>query len=246
MDVTNLKKLGLSDKEVKVYISLLEYGAISVRSLAELAGLNRGTTYDILKRLQEVGLVSYYHQHTKQKFIAEDPEKLLGLIESKEKEIKNVKSGINNLIPELKSLQDKGGSGPVTKYFEGARGVKYILDDVLLSFEKQEEKEYFIYSAANVSDDINDAYPDFTKTRIKKKIKVKAISLSKGGKVNGLDERKWLGTNNESATFILLYSGKCAYISRDVKGSPVGVIIENENIYQTQKTIFLEIWKNLK
>jgi len=246
MDTTNLKKLGLSDKETKVYISLLEYGAISVRSLAELSGLNRGTTYDVLKRLQELGLVSYYHQDTKQKFVAEDPEKLLHLVEVKEKEIRGVKSDINDMIPELKSLQDKGESAPVTKYFEGAKGVKYILDDVLSSVGEQKEKEYYIYSATNISDDINNAYPDFTKTRIKKEIKVKAISLAEGGKMNGLDERKWLGTDNESATFVLIYSGKCAYISRDAKGSPVGVIIENENIYQTQKIIFLELWKGLK
>lgn len=246
MDITNLKKLGLSDKEVKVYLSLLEFGAISVRSLAEVSNLNRGTTYDILKRLQELGLVSYYHQDTKQKFVAENPEKLLNLIEAKENEIKNVKSDINDLIPELKSLQDKGESGPVTKYFEGAKGVKYILDDVLASVGETKEKEYYIYSATNVSDDINNAYPDFTKTRIRKKIHVKAISLAKGGRMSGLDERKWLGTNNESATFVLIYAGKCAYISRDGKGSPVGVIIENENIYQTQKIIFLELWKTLK
>ncbi|MCX6744342.1 MAG: hypothetical protein NTX82_02350 [Candidatus Parcubacteria bacterium] len=41
MDLSLFKKLGLSDKEIKVYLTLLEYGAISVRSLAELADFRR-------------------------------------------------------------------------------------------------------------------------------------------------------------------------------------------------------------
>jgi len=44
-----------------------------------------------------------------------------------------VKSKINDLIPELKSLQSKGGSQPTAKFYEGKKGIKYILDDVLVS-----------------------------------------------------------------------------------------------------------------
>jgi len=246
MDITILKKIGLSDKEVKVYLALLEYGAISVRSLAEITGLNRGTTYDILKRLQEMNLATYYHHETKQKFVAEEPEKLISIIKNKEEEFKKTRQNIEDIIPELRSLQDKGGQKPTSKFYEGKNGIKLILEDVLNSVYKNGENEYYIYSATNASEDINKAYPDFTKVRIKKEIKVKAIAMAKGGNVHGLDERRWLGTDQESATFIFIYAGKCAFISRDSKGMPVGVIIENQMIYETQKVIFSELWKLLK
>ena len=80
MDLTIFKKLGLSDKEAHVYLSLLEHGTSSVRSLAASTKLNRGTTYDILKKLREVGLASFFHKNTKQHFVAEDPEKILKLL----------------------------------------------------------------------------------------------------------------------------------------------------------------------
>jgi len=246
MDNTILKKIGLSDKEIKVYLALLEYGAISVRSLAEITGLNRGTTYDILKRLQETNLVTYYHHETKQKFVAEDPEKLISLVKTKEEEFKKTRETIEDIIPELKSLQDKGGNKPTSKFYEGKSGIRLILEDVLNSVESNGEKEYYIYSATNVSEDLYKAYPDFTKHRIKKDIKVKAISLAKGGGEHGLDERRWLGTDQESATFVFIYAGKCAFVSRDSKGIPVGVIIENQMIYETQKVIFSGLWKLLK
>lgn len=248
MDITILKKLGLSDKEIKVYFSLLEHGAISVRGLSELTDLNRGTVYDILKRLQEMGLVSYYHQETKQKFVAEDPEKLLKLAEDKEDELRKLKDGINEMVPELKSRQDKGGQRPATKFYENKAGVRTILQDVLsvMAGRPEDEREYYIYSATNVSADIKAAYPDFTKDRIKRKIRVKSVSLAQGGGLHGLDERRWLGSNEESATFILIYYNKCAFISRDSQEKPVGVIIENKMIYETQKTIFLRLWELIK
>lgn len=248
MDISILKRLGFSDKEIKVYLKLLEYGAISVRGLAEISGLNRGTTYDVLKKLQEDGLVNYFEKDSKQRFVAEDPEKLLDLLHNKKNDLEKTEDKIKEFIPQLRSMQDDGDdSTPSTKLYEGRTGIRMILDDILNTLEKSDdrEKEYCIYSAMDASEDINDAYPDFTKKRIDIGIRVKSISLAKGGKLHGLDERRWLSTDEKSATFILVYFGKCAFISRDKAGAPVGVIIENKKLYDTQKIIFSELWKFL-
>ena len=61
MDLNFLKKLGFSDKEANVYIALLRLGPSSVRVLADECNLNRGTTYDALKWLQQQGLVNFFH-----------------------------------------------------------------------------------------------------------------------------------------------------------------------------------------
>ena len=150
-------------------------------------------------------------------------------------ELYHPKSGMHGFI-----VIDNTALGP------GKGGIRFILGDVLSSVSSTSTKEYCIYSATKASEDINNAYPDYTKDRIKKRIKVKVISLVKGGDTHGLDERRWLGTNNVSATYIFIYSGKCAFISRDAQGTPVGVIIENKMIFETQKIIFKELWKKLK
>jgi len=248
MDLTVFKKIGLSEKETTVYFKLLASGASSVRAIAELVGLNRGTAYDVLKKLQLAGLVSFYHQDTKQKFVAEDPEKLIKFINGRENDLKKTKEKVIGLIPELKSFQNKADNKPVTKFYEGKSGVKFILDDVLSNIENKDKLEYFIYSTAGVRDDIYAAYPKFTEKRIKLKIKAKTISLSSGGNTYGLDERKWLKTNKDSdtnMTYILIYAGKCAFISKDNNNNPVGVIIENKMIYETQKLLFKQLWNLL-
>ncbi len=43
----------------------------------------------------------------------------------------------------------------------------------------------------------------------------------------------------------MMYGGKTAYISLDAKEEPVGVVIENEGVYQTQKLIFDQLWQTL-
>jgi len=245
MDLNVFKKLNLSEKEITVYLSLLKSGSASIRNLAEASNLNRGTVYDVLKKLQEIGLVSFYHQDTKQKFVAEDPEKITELIHLREQELRQLEIKVQEIIPELKSLQEKGGERPVTKFYEGKSGIHFILEDILEQMKKSHEKDYYIYSAVGVREDVYSAYPDFNKKRIKNKISAKTISLSPGGGTYGMDDRKWLNVKSESEgmTYILIYDGHCAFISRDVNSNPVGVIIENKMIYETQKTIFLQLWK---
>jgi sugar-specific transcriptional regulator TrmB len=229
---------------------LLEYGPSSVRVVAQASELNRGTAYDILKDLMKMGLVSYFHKDTKQHFTAEDPDRLVKLLASREDELKNVKNRIEEIIPELKLLQNAQSNKPVTKYYEGSRGIKFILSDILSSMKEEKNKEYFIYSAPGIKEDVYAAYPEFIQKRIKYKIKVKTISLSEGGGTYGLDERKWLDNQKNkltpAMTYIIIYSNKCAFISRDKSNTPVGVIIENNMIYETQKIIFLQLWSLLK
>ena len=248
MEALLLKKLNLNDKEIKIYLNLLEYGAISVRGLADLSGINRGTVYDILKKLRDLNLASFYHAGTKQKFVAEPPEKLLALLKEKETELKNTKKQIKEIIPELNSLSGKGDNKPVTKYYEGKNGIKFILDDILKTVAGAKEKEYYVYSAEGVREDVYSAYPDYNKKRIKNNIKAITISLSEGGGTYGKDERRWLKNSGKKLdmTYILIYAGKCAFIARNNQNKPVGVIIENKMIYETQKNIFLQLWGLLK
>jgi sugar-specific transcriptional regulator TrmB len=246
MDTSILEKIGLSEKELTVYLKLLEHGPVSVRHLAEIAKLNRGSVYEVLKELQSKSLVSYYNDTTKQKFVAEDPSQFKRMINNEEDRVHLLKNNIDPLIAELRSLGRKEDNRPVSKLYEKDSGIRSILNDLLETLSHEDNKEYYVYSAKDASSDINHAYPKFNEVRNKNKIFVKAISLAKGGGTNGLDERRWLDSNDKSATFIIIYAGKCAFISRNKQGKPVGILIENQMIYNTQKVIFQDLWKRLK
>ena len=241
MEVEIFKKLGFSDKLAKIYLSLLSLGPSSVRTLADYCHLNRGTTYDGLKWLQEKGLVNYYQKDTKQCFVAEDPEKLQQLVKTQEEDLQEANQILEKTIPELQALYNRGGERPVARYYE-RKEIGQILEDVLETCEINGENLYRIYSAVGIREYLYDSFQTFSDVRIAKNIAVKVIAIGLGGELRGLDERKWLQTENANPTYIIIYPGKTAYISLDAKKEPMGVVIANEGIYQTQRNIFDELW----
>ena len=62
MDISILKKLGLSERDARIYLVLLCLGPSSVRVIAKKAEMNRGSVYESLKWLRDEGLVSFYEK----------------------------------------------------------------------------------------------------------------------------------------------------------------------------------------
>ncbi len=244
-----LKNFGLSEKEIAVYLALVELGPSSVRDISAKSKVNRGTSYDILKSLINLGVVSYYNKESKQYFIAEPPEKLLSAIDQKQEDLSEVRKNIEQSLPLIKTLFEKQGGKPSVKLYEGTKGIRQILEDVLNTLEGFPEKAYYLYSSSTAEDrkSVYADMPDFSKKRVAKKISVKIISLGEGGQLVGLDERKALPTEGREikSTHEIIYSGKVAHISLDDKEEPVGVVIHNEAIYQTQKILFEFNWSKL-
>jgi len=247
MDKTSvLSQLGFSEKEISVYLALLSLGPSPIRKIGERANVNRGTTHDALKNLQKEGLVSYYHKEKHQYFVAEDPVSLQSLVKRKKLELEETREGIETIIPELKSLFSGNESKPVVKYYEDDIGIRTILEDVLNQTEHTKEKEYRVYSSANIRPYLYKKYQKFTEDRIKRNIFVRAIAIGDGGKESGNDERRWLKSEGEAPTYTLIYAGKVAMISVNKKNTPHGVIIEDQNLSETQKLIFDALWDKLK
>ncbi len=244
-----LKKFGLSEKEIAVYLALVELGPSSVRQISSKSKVNRGTTYDILKSLINLGIVSYYNKESKQYFVAEDPEKLLTAIDQKKEDLEEVRANKKENLPLIKTLFEKQGGKPVVKFYEGSKGVRQIFEDVLEEVSAAADRSYYLYSSATAEHrkNVYGSMPDFSKRRIAKKISVKIISLGEGGQLAGLDERKQMSAGNKDlkATHEIIYAGKVAHISIDSNQNPVGVVIQNEEIYNMQKMIFEFNWEKL-
>src|SRR5207247_1977045 len=143
-----LKNFGLSEKEISVYLALIELGPSSVREISAKSKVNRGTSYDILKSLIALGVVSYYNKESKQYFIDEEPEKILSAIDQKKEDLDEVRASVQENLPLLKTLFEKQGGKPVVKFYEGSKGVRQIFEDVLNEVSSSVDKSYYLYSSA--------------------------------------------------------------------------------------------------
>ncbi|MES2059444.1 MAG: helix-turn-helix domain-containing protein [Patescibacteria group bacterium] len=241
----SLQKIGLTEKEIEVYLALLTLGPVAIRKIAAKAGINRGSTYDALKILQKEGLVSYYHKGKLQHFVAEDPKILSKILARKKLEIIDAAKDIENIIPELSSLSGSAPSRPVVKFYEGYSGIRTILEDTLDSVAKLKKKEYVAFSSSAIRPYLyhKSAFPNFSESRIKRKIFVRTIAYGAGGGTYGRDERKWILEKESAPTYILIYAGKVAMISVGKNDVPHGLIIEDAELHKTQLAIFNSLWK---
>jgi sugar-specific transcriptional regulator TrmB len=241
-----LEKLGLAPKEIKVYVTLLKEGPSSVRQLAGVTAINRGTVYDALKNLQAMGLARFYNKETKQYFVAAPPSQLEELAKQRMDDLSRAQDKLTHVVAELESVYDGGSRQPVARMYEGADGIRTILEDVLDTMESAKEKEYYVYSSSSVRDALYSSFPDYTDKRIAAKIHVKNISLGQGGSTAGLDERKWIAAHEGAPTYVLMYGSKVASIFLDkTRGELVGLIVDNKGIYETQKLLFLALWERI-
>ncbi|MGK0443158.1 MAG: sugar-specific transcriptional regulator TrmB [Bermanella sp.] len=244
MKLNSLTQLGLTEREIAVYHSLLTLGPASIRDLAAKAQLNRGTTYETLKILVSKGIVNYLPKGKRRVFQAEDPERLLDLAEQKRQSLEQTLLELKtDIIPGLKHLKTDMVAGNV-RFYEGDDGVELILRDILSSVDRSKQKQYSVISTQALREHLYRPFPTFTKQRVAKNIKVRVIAIGDGGDEAELAERKWLKGKGD-ASYIAIYPPKVAMISLADNNYPVVVVIDSDAIAGTQQMMFDTLWAAL-
>lgn len=113
-----LRKLGLTEKEVRVYLAGLELGPSSVKKISEMAKITKPTAYEIIKDLERKGLFAETLKERKQK------KKRLGRL--KLKEIKNKKDFPGALIIYDKLIYPPSFRKPLALVIENKEIVKMV------------------------------------------------------------------------------------------------------------------------
>ncbi|MFH1173828.1 MAG: helix-turn-helix domain-containing protein [archaeon] len=160
MDTEQLRKLGLSESEAKVYLTLLRWGESTVAEISQNAGLHRTNIYDSSEKLKEKGLVSYLLKNNKQYVRAADPEALLHFLKEQEE-------SIEKLVPKLKAIQSRIPEKVTVEIFKGQQGMKAALKDILL--KKQTVLGY------SISGQLRTYLPEFAKYYFREQTKNKIL-----------------------------------------------------------------------
>lgn len=124
--IETLLRLGLSEKEAKVYLACLELAEDTVQNIAEKAQVNRATTYVILEKLMQLGLVSSIERGKKTVFIAENPAELVNIIERRQQELEAHKKGLEEAMSRLQAIYNGAKDKPIVRYFEGPEGLEAL------------------------------------------------------------------------------------------------------------------------
>ena len=240
----SLEFLGFSEEEIRIYLVCLEFGPIAVSGVSRLTKIGRVNAYHHIDKLKEKGLLTLSQKEKVKHYSATNPE----VLRNQEKERMNLVEGI---LPQLMSLSIKNPKKPKIQFFEGRAGIQNIFDQMLV-LENAE-----VVSFSNF-ERLAKFAPDFLKSHFKsrqeKKIKTRFISSRKSGGENfqkeifpeDFEERLleiFLLSSKEFhfESEITIFSNSIAIMDLD-EDHPIGVLIENPELYRTQKAIFDLAW----
>jgi len=241
MNFRELINLGLAEKEAKVYLASLELGKSPVQQIAKKSGVNRATTYVIIKTLIKKGLMSSYHEAKKQFFVAEDPEKLSILFRNQEQELKRKKNYLEKILPELKALDVSKEEKPTVRYFEGKEGVRSMAEELYI--KNKDKVARMIYSYDLLKKLFSDEEMlSMRKKRQNKKIRVRSIVNDDKNNLTSDSQRYLLSSKEYPITAdIAFFGNKVRMVAQKKPYS--GLIIENKEISDTLKILFDLAWE---
>lgn len=242
-----LLDIGFSDVDAETYWALLNLETVSVRKVAEKSGINRGTTYEAIKRLVSAGLVTARKKGEREYFSAESPEKIYDLIRDKRKDLWQVQQQAQRVIPEVLARKARPKGRPLVKYYEDDEGVVAVLRDVLQTCAQLEIPEYYVYSSRPIRQYIYRKFPQFTDRRLKEGIAVKVIAVGEGGDPVANSERKWLPEPTDAgiSSYTIVYGDKVATISISNDYTSYAVVVEDAGSAAMQRLLFDRLWQTI-
>jgi sugar-specific transcriptional regulator TrmB len=230
-----LKELGLTDNEVRIYLVLLKHGLLTPYKLAEHTGLHRGYIYDSLERMQEKGIVNMLTKDKKKHFQATSPDNLVGLLELR-------LEGLKQVTPKLNKLMFTEKEETKIALHKGNRVWNTLLKDILSEAKKGDEI-LFVGIDETIIEPLEPVYlKRYFSIMQRTGWKEKAI-IKQGGKrvpVKNI-EYKEIDPSVIGNTTQIIYHNKVALF---IAGTPYYlIIIENKEVANTYRKQFELLWK---
>jgi sugar-specific transcriptional regulator TrmB len=125
-----LRRLGLDDREIDIYLCLLSLKSAKATAIAKESGQSRSHTYLLLRSLAQKGLVSEVEHGKVLHFVAESPTCLLNVAEDRASEMQEVRTLLAGAMPLLQSLSPALVGQPRVTLLHGVDGMRQVYRDV--------------------------------------------------------------------------------------------------------------------
>jgi len=230
---------GLSKKEAKIYLYLLEKGPQKATSIFKDLKMKKGNTYALLNSLVKEELV----EKRGPLFVPQAPLVVFQKLEDKAKALSTSLDNFKVLLPQLSSIYKLAIGKPTIRHFEGEEGIKAVFEDIYAP------KKEPVYGCVNL-EKADKAFPAYISEQlIPKRIKNKVIAKSliadslqaKEIAKNDKDQlRETILVDKKEYPLpaeIDVYEDKIAMLSFK-QGEFICLLIENEDFAKSLKSIF--------
>ncbi|MFA6073284.1 MAG: helix-turn-helix domain-containing protein [Candidatus Woesearchaeota archaeon] len=168
-----LEQIGLNKSEIKVYLSLLKLGASTTGPIINDSKTANSKIYEVLEKLIQKGLVSYFTKENVKHYKATNPNMLKEYLNEKAEKIEKEKEKLAKLLPLLMSFSQEKEEEKEAVIFSGSRGVKTAFTNLV--DELNPDEEVHIMGVYDFGKSFMNSAIYFQKIRSNKKIKAKFL-----------------------------------------------------------------------
>src|SRR3989338_1644811 len=243
MDTDILRKIGLTENEIKIYIHLLKSGSSTAYEIGKQTGIYRVHVYDKLEQLMDKGLVTHVYRGAKKYFQATHPSKIKHYLEDQKRMLEVQEQAVDSILPELEAMTKIPKEDTFVEVFKGNEGLKYFIKDIIKT-----KKEVLITGIDDQK--YQEALPVFMKQYFRdlrdNNIKERVITIKKKNiflfdkELAPTTEYRFLEEKQFNPTNTFVYGNKVVIVTWE---TPVmAVMIKNEAIAETYRNHFEHLW----
>mgnify|MGYP001572833139 CR=1 FL=1 len=240
--IDTLNELGLSKNESNVYFSCLSLGSATIIDIARASELKRTTVYSVIESLKQKGLVNIEINGFKRKFVAEDPQKLEIILETRRKKLREA-------LPEFSALYNLKGGESFIKYYEGLESVKGVYESLIRDIRPHQD--YLIIGNQDEWLRLDGEYmSDFMERRAKLPIKIRMLLIeSETSKDWKTKERnfnasiKILPKSTKIKTNLVITPQRV--LIHQLVQPIIGIVIENKSVIHMHQEMYEIIWNSI-
>lgn len=235
-----LENIGLSEKETKIYLALLELGAATVEALAKKTEIKRPTAYHIVGSLEEKGLVSEGPRSKKSLYIAASPEKIVSNLTQKAELVKRY-------LPQLMAMHNAQPDKPQVQMYSGREGIRQIYQEIMDAGEAS-----FFSSVTRISKLYPELLEEFIKRVEENKIKFRDlfeqtqedVDFTRSIKKVSNYEARLIPKGMKLPSDTGIYKDKLVFFS--FQPTLTAIVVKNKEIAESLRTIYDLAWSKAK
>jgi len=237
MDTKVLKKIGLNDQEIKIYLAFLKTGNTTASKISKETNIDRATCYRYLDSLEKKALISDSIENNVKYFRATDPKKILD-------DLNQTKSEYKDLLPDLIKISNSPNIETKAQVYHGKEGIKTVLRTIL----REKENHLVLGDDGHFQDIFPIFFHQFLLSCKQLKLKEKVLcSKAVFKKVKEHDykysETRALSNEDFFQSTTVIYENKTAIFDWS---EPTVVVITNKNIANAYQDYFNVLWKTAK
>jgi len=243
MDTSIFEELGLTEAQIKVYLKMLELKSCNAGPIIEKTGLQTSVVHRALNALIEKGLINFVVEGKRKKYQATNPESFLQFIDEKKRKFEEI-------LPELKKIEEFKAPEETATIYKGVRGIKEAYDLMIHS----KGKEYLTFGGGPPTVKVMGGiawWLNLHNRRIALKLPSRQVFDNLVKKMGGeeISSKKLTNIRYMSGEFAQFQEtvivGDCVSINV-FTDNPYSIIIKDKSVAEGYKKYFEFLWQQAK